>query len=195
MLGPRFLRKGQSNMRIAISLGALVFVVVAAPGCFLFGKKVSPEDCTKWGDQYEKTLKDEGEKAAKKCKNGKDKDFLKTANKQIGKNVKQTKETLVETCKSTAGVLKAEKADDECFTKATSTEDWEKCKFASTSALFIFGGTPDASRANWAGICASAGGGGGGDDDDKAAGDDDDDKQKKKKKKKGDDDDDDKGGW
>jgi hypothetical protein len=182
-------------MRIATGLGALVFVVVAGPGCFLFGKKVTPEDCVKWGDQYEKTLKEEGEKAAKKCKNGKDKDFLKTANKQIAKNIKQSKDPLVETCKGTAGVLKAEKADDECFTKAASTEDWEKCKFASTSALFIFGGTPEASRANWAGICASAGGGGGGDDD--ADSDDDGDKKGKKKKKKGDDDDDDddKGGW
>jgi hypothetical protein len=191
MLGPRFLGKGGA-MRIATGLGALVFVVVAAPGCFLFGHKVSAEDCAKWGDQYEKTLKDEGEKAAKKCKGGKDKAFLKTANKQIAKNIKQSKDPLVEACKGTAGVLKVEKADDECFTKATSTEDWEKCKFTSTSALFIFGGTPEASRANWAGICASAGGGSGDDAED----DDDDDGDKKKKKKKGDDDDDDdKGGW
>ena len=180
-------------MRIATCLGALVFVVVAAPGCFLFGKKVSAEDCGRWGDQYEKTLKDEGEKAAKKCKNGKDKDFLKGANKQIAKNIKQVKEPLIDSCKAMAGTLKIDSKEDDCFMKATSTADWEKCSFPATSPLFVFGGTPDASRATWAGICASGGGGG----DDAAADDDDDDKgAKKKKKKKGDDDDDDdKGGW
>jgi hypothetical protein len=172
-------------MRIS-SLGvyALAFSFVSGPGCFLFGHKVSKEDCDRWAGQYEKVVKADGDK---KCKGNKE------GEKSFKKALSTTKDGQQTACNAQQGLLAVPKADDDCFMGAKSIKDWKKCGFAATSPLFVFGGTPDAAEATYAG-CSGAGDD---DDDDKATkGDDDDDKgSKKKKKKKGDDDDDDKGGW
>jgi len=175
-------------MRISsFSVYALAFSFVSGPGCFLFGHKVSKEDCDKWATQYEKVVKEEGDK---KCKGNKE------GAKSFKKALATTKDGQQSACNAQQGLLAVPKADEECFMNAKAIKDWKKCGFAATSPLFVFGGTPDAAEATYAGC------GGEGDDDDddktekaKKGDDDDEDKGSKKKKKKGDDDDDDKGGW
>ena len=179
-------------MRISsLSVYALAFSFVSAPGCFLFGHKVSKDDCDRWASQYEKVVKADGDKKCKGNKEG-EKSFKKSLN--LANDGQKT------ACAAQQGLLAVPKADDDCFMGAKSIKDWKKCGFAATSPLFVFGGTPDAAEATYAG-CSGAG-----DDDDddktekakkKGDDDDDDDKKSKKKKKKGgdDDDDDDKGGW
>ena len=172
-------------MRIAtLALASIAFALVAAPGCFLFGHKVSKEDCDKWAGQYEKTVTAEAEKA---CKGDKAKI------KQAKKSLATVKDAQLQACNATAGVTPVEKKDEDCFMNAKGTKDWDKCGLTGTSAVFMFGGTADAARAVYA-TCDGASS----DDDDgtqKASKGDDDDSPKKKKKKAAADDDDDKGGW
>ena len=163
-------------MRIAAPL--LVVLPVLVPGC-LFGK-VTPADCDSWGEHYQKVLEEQGGAKLEKCQKGA---ALKKAKKQLTENIETVKEPLVTTCKGLAGTLPKSKKDEECFLSAKTADAWGKCSFSSTSPLFVFGGTPDAAKASWAGLCA--GGTADDDDDDKPAK-----KKGKTKPKKGDDDDD-----
>lgn len=173
-------------MRIASSAAVVLTLSLSisiAPGCFLFGKKVSKDDCDRWATQYEKVVKAAGDKACKGNKDGA-KSFKKTLSTD-----KDGRNTACATQAGT-GALAIPKADDDCYMNASKIADWKKCNFAATSPLFVWGGTPDASEATFAG-CS------GGDDDDtqKASKGDDDDSTKSKKKKKTGDDDDNSGGW
>lgn len=162
-------------------LVALVVVgPFAVPGC-LFGR-VTPQDCEAWGEHYQKTLEAQGGKKLAKCLDG---GGLKKAKKQLTENIETTKEALLTTCKGLAGTLPKSKKDEECFLSAKTADDWGKCNFSSTSPLFVWGGTPDAAKASWAGLCAVGGGPSAGDDDDDGPH-----KSKKKKAKKADEDDD-----
>jgi len=179
-------------MRVAqVAVVTLSLSIAAGPGCFLFGHKVSKEDCDRWATQYEKVVKADGDK---KCKGNKE------GAKSFKKALSTTKDGQSSACSAQTGLLAVPKADDDCFMASKTIADWKKCSFAATSPLFVFGGTPDAAKATFAG-CSGAAGDDDDDDDDKATTSDDDDKGKKKeksdksekgkKKKAGDDDDDD----
>ena len=132
------------NLKITSAAFAALVVCVGTSSCGWLPKKVTVEDCKKWGDQYAKLMKVQAGDSMKKCgkkalsaegDKGKaadakkqEDDAVKAADKMVDDMVDDSAKDIVSQCSAQAGATYTGK-DGTCFLAASTTADWDKCNF------------------------------------------------------------------
>jgi hypothetical protein len=106
---------------------------IATSSCGFLPKKVTKEECEKWGDKFATVAKEAFEKETKKCfekaTGGDDsKKMQKEAKKAANEQLDKVKETIVKGCSDQEGKNYISK-DADCYMKASELKDWKTCSF------------------------------------------------------------------
>jgi len=129
--------RARSNLKLSSFAFAALVVGLATSSCGFLPKKVTKEDCEKWGDQFATLTKEAFAKEMKKCVGkvkdevGEDKDAKKAskdANKVFDKEIDDLKEKIVKGCADQEGKSYISK-DADCYMKAKELKEWKTCDF------------------------------------------------------------------
>jgi hypothetical protein len=131
--------RARSNLNFSASSIACAALAIglATSSCGFLPKKVTKEECEKWGDQFATMVKDAFAKEMKKCA-GKVADETgdkadkkkaeKAGNAAFDKEIDGLKDTIVKGCSDQEGKSYISK-DADCYMKAKELKDWKTCDF------------------------------------------------------------------
>ncbi|GAC1352692.1 MAG: hypothetical protein NVSMB1_18090 [Polyangiales bacterium] len=113
--------------------GAAAALAVATTACGFLPKKVTKDECDKWGDHFVALTKDASANEVKKCMAKLDpeadlKAAESAANKAANAGIDKLREDIVKGCVSQEGKSYIAK-DADCYMKAKALKDWKSCDF------------------------------------------------------------------
>ena len=126
--------RARSNLKLSSFAFAALVVGLATSSCGFLPKKVTKEDCEKWGDQFATLTKEAFAKEMKKCagkigdEGGDKKKAEKAGNAAFDNEIDDLKSKIVKGCADQEGKSYISK-DADCYMKAKELKEWKTCDF------------------------------------------------------------------
>ncbi len=122
------------NIKVSSIAFAALVVGLATSSCGFLPKKVTKEECEKWGEQFATLTKEAFAKEMKKCADKMTDDASdkkkaeKAGNKAFDKEIDDLKDKIVKGCADQEGKSYIAK-DADCYMKAKELKEWKTCDF------------------------------------------------------------------